>query len=222
MDLAIRLSRPWSEFVPVVESYANCCDSLIIYEHMADEEINRTHIHMLMLKCNVSTDTLKNYIIKHLGKINKTDWSFKTSYGKPAKTVDKGFITYMSKGNLDPVYNKNIEIADIYELKASWVVPNMLKWNVTDGVIRVEGQEEEKRKTVFELQQECAERIDKNNVVEDEDIYEVISDVMRKNKHRTHMYDMINWFDNVRFLSRSKRNEFKNDVLAKIKSRNRI
>jgi len=41
-----------------------------------------------------------------------------TKYGKDKKLVDYGFISYMSKGQYDPVYVKNISQESIAERKA--------------------------------------------------------------------------------------------------------
>jgi len=79
--------------------------------------------------------------------------------------------------------------------------------------------DKEKKQTIYELQLECSRRIDANNIIVDSEIIDVIGDVMKRAQHRTHMYDMINWYDNVRFLSDKHTGRFKDDVLEKIRGR---
>lgn len=91
--LAIRITRPYSALVPFFDKLQQHSDKLIVYEHT---ESARPHIHGLIVNCKPSTDTLKNWIRSVVGKVEKTDWSF------VSKDVNEKFITYMSKGNLEP------------------------------------------------------------------------------------------------------------------------
>lgn len=117
MKLAIRITLAWSD---KLEEFFNGLDRAVVYQHDADEEISRTHVHALA-ETSVSTDTLKNRLHKILGwRPGRSDWAF-TQKIKHNPVQDK-FITYMSKGKLEPVFIKgfNQEVCDKY--KALWVV----------------------------------------------------------------------------------------------------
>lgn len=117
--LAIRVSRPYSELVGVFDRIKDACDKYIVYQHDADEEIARDHVHGLIVGCKVSTDTLKNWVKKELrvSAFPKTDWSFVTELqGSP---VNDQFITYMAKGHLDPV-RSTWDTEEVARLKSLW------------------------------------------------------------------------------------------------------
>jgi len=116
MLYAIRLSFPYAE---VEEFFKKFKDSVVVYEHEADEEVNRTHVHALV-ETAVSTDSMKNWVTKSLGKRpNKTDWAFVSKIQK--EPVTYRFITYMTKGVLDPMYIHHITLAECEEYKNKWV-----------------------------------------------------------------------------------------------------
>lgn len=117
--LAFRISRSGDELAKVFDQMLQSCDKYIVYQHEADDEISRTHVHGLIEGCKVSTDTLKNWVKKALDvkAFPKTDWSFVTELqGKP---VTEDFITYMSKGTLSPIRSSWDE-ARVDELKNKW------------------------------------------------------------------------------------------------------
>lgn len=118
MKLAIRLHVEWTEtLIPFFEQL----DRVAVYEHGADEEVNRTHIHALV-ETSVSTDTLKIRIGKCLGyKPNRSDWAFSEKVGRPLTPVEDRFITYMSKGTLEPKYLKGFTQDDCDRYKSYWV-----------------------------------------------------------------------------------------------------
>lgn len=118
MKLAIRLHTEWTEtLIPFFEEL----DKSVVYEHNADEEVNRTHIHAL-IETELSTDTLKLRIRKCLGyKPTRSDWAFSEKVGKPLTPVEDRFITYMSKGTLQPKYLKGFTQDECDKYKALWV-----------------------------------------------------------------------------------------------------
>lgn len=104
--LAIRLSRPYAELVSVIDTIWDHCGQLIVYEHQADANVSRTHVHMLVDALQVSTETVKNWLRQDsTTEWTKSDWSFKKQYRhRSGKIVlcDADMITYMSKGKLNP------------------------------------------------------------------------------------------------------------------------
>lgn len=131
MDYAIRLSFAYDSMKDVIERIAAAVEQLIVYQHDKDEKVSRTHIHLLAVGCKHSTDTLKNWIRKHIGAVEKTDWSFKA-----AERVEEAryrYITYMSKGRLDPLLVKGFSAEDIQRCKLAWVEPDTVRVRAVNG-----------------------------------------------------------------------------------------
>jgi len=138
MKLKIRITKSFADLNDFPTKLAEVCDVLVVYEHEADEDISRTHIHCYADNPQVSTDTMKNWVKKALGttKFPKTDWSFE-------EAQDVGFITYMSKGRLDPLLVKGIEADAIVALKDKWVdIPK--KTGKTQYVLKIENPAQQK------------------------------------------------------------------------------
>jgi len=121
--LACRVTSSYDSLKDMWPALEGNSKGLVVYEHPADEKIERTHVHFLIVECGVSTDTLKNWIKKVLKvqSFPKTDWSFKTTYkdhDDKEVAVDFNFITYMTKGHLEPKLVSNVE--SIEEYKKNW------------------------------------------------------------------------------------------------------
>ena len=114
MSFAIRISRPYDEVFEWCDALT--ADKVAIYEHEADAEVSRTHIHILLLNAKVKPDAMKTRFKKLYGEIDKSDWSFK-------KADDDGFVTYMSKGKLPPKLTKGYDPVDIERLTREWKDP---------------------------------------------------------------------------------------------------
>lgn len=93
MDYFIRVSYPFTAIEPVFKQVEQDCSAYAVYEH--NENVKNIHVHFYLKEFKKSTDTLKLWIEKTLGKRpNKTEWSFKN------KEVNESCISYMSKGKL--------------------------------------------------------------------------------------------------------------------------
>lgn len=146
MRIAIRLTIPWSEnLIPFFDQLEPCA----VYQHDADEEVSRTHIHALV-EVNVSTDTLKNRLQKILGyRLPKTDWAFSQKLkGNP---IEDKFITYMSKGKLEPVHIKGFTQEQCDKYKSEWIERTKPALDNKDG---------SKQISSYQLSVELAEWID--------------------------------------------------------------
>lgn len=113
MNYAIRLTYKWSE---VADLFRNLSDdeakAIVVYEH---DDGNRPHIHAYVEELTITPQTMKNRLIRLLGfKPHKTDWSFKSD-------ANRKFITYMSKGNLQASFVKNIDEAEIDGYRSQWI-----------------------------------------------------------------------------------------------------
>jgi len=112
MNYAIRLTYTYQQMVGVIQRISDDADVVVVYEH---DESNRKHIHLYTEGTKSTVQTIKNWITKELSfKPDKSDWSFKTAQ-------DRKFITYMSKGKLDPCAKKGISDSEIDELRKKWV-----------------------------------------------------------------------------------------------------
>lgn len=138
--LACRITYMVYDVSTALQKIADKSEKLVVYAH---DDGNRPHIHFLIEGITQSTDTIKNWIKKDVGTVAKTDWSFKTEHeGKP---IDYGYVTYMSKGKLDPVFNKGFTDSELIELRNKWVVhkPSSKKWDLKDARVDKEKTQKE-------------------------------------------------------------------------------
>lgn len=105
-DFAFRISVAYDEVK--LDDLFDLCNQVIIYQHTADDSIKRTHIHGLIFGCTRKEDTVRNKFFK-----GKYEYSMKTK-------VDDKFITYMSKGKLDPVFIKGFDSDLVRQRKSEW------------------------------------------------------------------------------------------------------
>jgi len=120
MNYHLRLSKPYS----ILETFFRQlqCD-LVVYEHQADDEIKRTHVHALIKGSPVKATTMKARLTKLCGVWKKEDWAFMTHYGSERTLIDDDLITYMSKGILDPVLVVGFIEEYLLDQRSKWVEP---------------------------------------------------------------------------------------------------
>jgi len=133
--LAIRLSFPYDRLAKVFSKVKDVAEKVIVYQHDA----TRVHVHALIVKCTVSTDTLKNWVRKEVGQVAKCDWSFVTAQNEE-------FVTYMSKGILAPVFVSGFNDEAIEEFKKKWVPREAKPKGLTQYRIRLENPTEQKKR----------------------------------------------------------------------------
>lgn len=149
---AVRITRDFPTIKPFFDKLVvSHPDSVLIaFQHDADEDVSRTHVHMALVGVNPSTDTLKRWIKNECGisSMSRYDWSF-----KQLESLD-GYVTYMSKGTLDPVFLHNIEYDKVTALRAEW------------KELREQRPEKDKREdvTAYSMAEELAKWIDDNAV----------------------------------------------------------
>lgn len=112
---AIRITLPYSDISGIIDLWSARSNEVVVYQHIADDEVSKTHVHLVLGGCEVKAEALKR-MYPDRGSGNEF-WSW--------KTWDNGdkFITYMTKGNLDPVYVKNITHDRLDKAKSAWVEP---------------------------------------------------------------------------------------------------
>lgn len=210
-DLAIRLTFCYTEVQEIIEQFSNNSEGCVVYEHEKDDEVSRTHVHMYLHKCKVSTDTLKNYIRRKKGQVEKTDWSFKTAESDPTK-----YITYMSKGVLTPVYFHGYLEAYIDECKRRWVDPTVSKVKLSNGKLVKEIDDSSnisKRQLVEEMvanigDSECDTRV----------ILDGIRKVLIQHRIVVGMYKVMDYYDS--YIMYSQKQKWIEMIASKIDKRN--
>jgi len=194
MNYAIRITASFKELETFVTLIRSQCSSCVIYEH----EASRVHIHGFLKDCKVSTDTLKNYVKRALNVTTfpKNDWSFKTIH--EGGDVDDNFITYMSKGILEPVFVHNYDPVAISMFKSKWVdiVPRK-KREMVQYKLKVENPREAKIRQ-NELMDMVLQRCRETSANQPEQILEIIRQVVYI-EHRTIVgrYKMRDYYDYV-------------------------
>uniref|UniRef100_A0A7D5BHI1 Uncharacterized protein n=1 Tax=aquatic metagenome TaxID=1169740 RepID=A0A7D5BHI1_9ZZZZ len=98
--LFCRVSRSYEETANVFAQLTAKCSAVVVYEHIADNEISRTHVHFFLEDVDMSVEGIKKMFRKECGDLMRSDWAFNT------KEVDRDCITYMAKGTLEPSFNR--------------------------------------------------------------------------------------------------------------------
>jgi len=117
---ACRISRSYDELKELITDWATVCDKLLVYQHPADEEIKKTHLHFLMEGCRIGEEGIKKRSKTFIKLHGNEDWSF--SQKEYDGQVQK-YIIYMTKGLYEPVYNKGYCLIDLEECKKAWIPP---------------------------------------------------------------------------------------------------
>lgn len=182
-----RISRSYDDVFDWVDAIK--CKSIAVYEYEADEEVSRTHIHMIIRDSEVNTDALKTRYKKLYGGIDKTDWMFK--YGV---TDDNKFITYMSKGKLAPKLTKGYEISDIEKATAEWVDPTKTNLRLEDGKF-VRDVNEPNQKTKTQLLEQMRSRLSGTDTTRE--ILKIVRKTLIDNKCVVGMYKMMDYYDSL-------------------------
>lgn len=156
MEYAIRITRSYQDISGVIADWATVSHNLICYEHKADSEIKATHVHILIMGCTLGQEGLKKRALKYLPLKGNQDWSFRPDeYFNDAQR----YITYMSKGQLVPVFTKEFDPMEIERLRALWVAP---KSPAEHCVQKSEKQESPAKDTLSDLYQTYCDDILEN------------------------------------------------------------
>lgn len=184
---AIRVTKSSRELAHFFDKLDQVTERYVFYEHNVP---NNIHIHGLIVGCTVSTDTLKNYIRKDVGNMKSTDWSFKTA-------DDFNFITYMSKGTLDPVVNKGFTGEELQEYRSKWVTVESKKRTMTQYKLKIENPSQAKIRQ-NELMDMVLQRCRERGITHGAAVLEVIREVVYV-EHKTIVgrYKIRDYYDYV-------------------------
>lgn len=215
VNLHIRISRSYADISGWIatEKYEQC----IAYQHDADGQVKRTHVHLWMKGVKSSTDTLKNHVRKITGPVDKSDWYFTTVNKVNELWTDK-LITYLSKGHLLPVFNKGFNPADVETYQALWVKPPS-PVELIDGklYLRREIKEEKKKKTKRELIEEMLKTY--TDELDVRETVELVRKVLIDNNEVLGMYKVMDYYDSL--IMYGSKDQFVCMVVRRIQSRDK-
>lgn len=213
-NYAPRVSLSYADMSGVVQEWSNSCEKMVVYQHDADKEINRVHLHMVMIDCKYKTpEALKRQFHSRV----KTDlkgnalWSWEHGKSEPGMS----FITYMSKGELASVFVKNILPAEIEELRLQWKQPTP-KGNLLT-------ERKESAKTKYDLVQEMLQEVDDDEIVNKcstrvaDYLVSVVLKVLRKNRIVIGRYKVREYRDSLMYYKPNQERMFLNFVNSDFK-----
>jgi len=230
MNFAFRIT---SAYDVIQESLKEMIDSLecskvAIYQHDADDEVKRTHIHGLLMGCNRGEDTIRNKFFK--GKYDASDYELKQKYKvkeglekiKRSYPVDDKYIIYMSKGVYESVFFKGYIQEELDMYKSLWKNHNEKKQEV-------EKEKSAKPKNIYEECQEIVnQKLPKRTahvmsavMVWDYDDQEIVDAIILwANEHHKaiNQYKVRDYYDCI--LMRQKPMKYREGVLHLIQKRN--
>jgi len=128
MSWAVRITLDENDLSDVIQKWTSHCAQIIAYEHVAPPAA-RTHCHLLLIRCRVTSQRLKQ--ISGREERGNHFWNFKSIMSPTAmhpeswKDTDK-YITYMSKGIYEPIHIGSCNYYDwgaLQGLKEKWVAP---------------------------------------------------------------------------------------------------
>jgi len=181
----VRVSRSWDEIFDWLDAIE--ADKKIIYEHEADEEVQRTHIHMYIENPKLKDDALKTSFKKAYNPTDKgnTLWSWKSANVDEVMKI----ITYMSKGTLVPKFAKGFDIKDIEKATESFQAPKLV-----DGkFVRV--VKEVAKATKREMLEQMRSRMSGTDTTRD--ILRIVRKVLMSNNEVIGQYKMMDYYDSL-------------------------
>lgn len=191
-----RISDSYDTLKSKIDTFFAECEYLAVYQHEADDEVSRTHIHGVCKGFNVkSVKTFRQRMQKAFDLDGNRSFSVGDIGPKP--------FEYCSKGRYDPVFFKGFTKEYIDEKKNEGYDGKKDRMCVKDGKIVIERdvktELKEKGKTDIEMIEELAKRCNTNDLTEPRDIAEEILKCWNKNRKRGHARLMVEWIDAVRY-----------------------
>lgn len=119
-SLFIRITHPWEKVEPLVERWSQHFKAAAVYQHDADEEVGKTHCHMVLTGLSVGRKRLRQIAEQMSFPIKGNENCSIVEYdGSEVPYV------YMAKGSLEPVFLKGFTQANADSWRVAWVVPNI-------------------------------------------------------------------------------------------------
>lgn len=119
-----RVSLPYCDISGVIKEWSETVETMVVFQHDADGTVERTHCHILMLNAKYHSDTYKRMFHSRVETDLEANalWRWKDRKN-PDRVPDIKAVIYMSKGQLRPLFQKNITDQEIGELRSQWVQP---------------------------------------------------------------------------------------------------
>lgn len=113
-----------TNYAPFLETIGNNCDSCLFYYHPDGKTDGKSpHIHGLLFNYKFTDDTLRKNTKRYFNLINSNSCTISNTFKRGTKMTElmtPRYITYMSKGKYDPVYNKGYSNEEIEMAKFLW------------------------------------------------------------------------------------------------------
>ena len=201
MDYHIRWSRAYVDISGAVGYVSNHCEELVAVEHEADDEVARTHVHMYVKGVTVTKQTLINQVQKAVPGIARSDYIHTTTYKDretgEMKPIDKGLITYISKGSLEPSKLHNISLEEYYEWRAKWVNYENVEYKKGD-IKRYVTIKETPKERKLRKQDLLAQMITKcANDFSHANVRKAIKQVIKDNGEILGVYKLVDYYDAI-------------------------
>lgn len=227
MNFHIRISRSYEEVKDWIQNLKG--DSILAYQHDADAQVERTHVHILLIASGIKPDAMKARFKTLYGSINKTDWMFSTTYKDKStgdiiqitKETSPKCITYMSKGRLTPSHSVGYDPEYVLQQTQLWVEP-VKKLSVKNGkFIRVTDDVAEKpKKTKRTLIEVMLDR-GKDQDIDGQDtrkVLKMIREVLIENNEVVGMWKVMEYYD--AWMMYGQKDMWINMIATKIENRN--
>lgn len=128
------------------------------YYHPDSKRGKDPHIHGLVFNHSQTAETVRNKIKKRFSLVKQGSFSISNQYTKGVVMSEETnlpkYITYMSKGKYDPIYNNMYEDEYLRMLKCEWKEPTTVHIS-GDLQIITTGEVQTKRITMYELSREA-------------------------------------------------------------------
>lgn len=156
MEVAIRIH--WTALEcqekKLFDYIAERADAVCAVEHPPDTGCRRTHVHIYASALRVKKQAFYDYCDKIGVEPGNGARSFKTTYDTDNPTpVNKGFLSYMSKGSIDPVFLKGITMDEYNEYKAKG-------FSKQDETSPAKSKKEKSEVTDFAIYEEIVSKLD--------------------------------------------------------------
>jgi hypothetical protein len=216
---AFRVTQSYSEFQKNSNDnfpeFYNCA-GMLIYEHTPDGNEENVHIHGLILepwyekKGKRLDDTIERMRRAYFTKYYNKKYSLKVC------DDNNKYMTYMSKGHLDPKFIYNLTDEHIKICKERWVDPKQINLKLVDGkLVRELGKNKLSKREIIDIM-----IADYNDSMNTEAIVRLIRKTLVKNHEVLGMYKVIDYYDAL--LMYANKNAFDALIISKINSRIRV
>ena len=182
-DYFVRITHPYSSLASLISRWSLECEKLIAYEHVGTLT-EKVHIHMVILGSRLQKKQLRNIGNQQADLKGNELCSFKecVSWEQP--------IVYMTKGMLEPSYNKGFALDKIAELKGKWVTPkNYEKQSMNEKYYNAWSNSDWKKLQIhlFEKKEQfakqlaaCVDRLERESFINDFSEFDAIKGYFRR------------------------------------------